>query len=85
MTVTGALSSFRELGEMSPHKRQWLLSCDETPLPRENVMSCRLLVTYRISVSVTAVMHSPRSGANSDGRETAVDRQLHAIHEARIV
>src|ERR1700733_687166 len=26
-----------------------------------------------------------RSGANSDGREAAVDRQLHAIHEARIV
>ena len=47
MTVTGALSSFREPGEMSPHKRQWLLSCHETPLPRENVMSCRLLVTYR--------------------------------------
>ncbi len=23
MTVIGALSSFRELGEMSPHKRPW--------------------------------------------------------------
>ena len=84
MTVTGALSSFRELGEMSPHKRQWLLSCDETPLPRENVMSCRLLVTYRISVTALAIMHSPNPSI-SDGRQAAVDGQLHPVHEARIV
>jgi hypothetical protein len=44
----------------------------------------RLLVTYRISVSALAIMHSPRS-ADSDCREAAVDRQLHPIHEARIV
>jgi len=42
MTVIGALSSFRELGKMSPHKRAWHLSCDQTPLPRENVVPCRL-------------------------------------------
>jgi hypothetical protein len=84
MTVTGALSSFRELGEMSPHKRQWLLSCDETPLPRENVMPCRLLVTYRISVTALAIMHSPNPSI-SDGRQAAVDGQLHPVHEARIV
>ena len=44
----------------------------------------RLLVTYRISVSALAIMHSPRS-ADSDGRHAAVDGQLHPVHEARIV
>src|ERR1035437_6843625 len=39
---------------------------------------CRLLVTYRISVSALAIMHSPRS-ADSDCPEGAVDSQIHPI------
>jgi len=44
----------------------------------------RLLVTYRISVSALAIMHSPRS-ADPDGGEAAVYSQIHPIHVARIV
>lgn len=84
MTVTGALSSFRELGEMSPHKRQWLLSCDETPLPRENMMPCRLLVTLSDLGECVGGHAITEIRRFSDGRQAAVDGQFHPVHEARI-
>ena len=37
--------------------------------------------TYRISGSALRIVHSPRS-ADSNGRQAAVDGQLHPVHEA---
>src|ERR1700722_18790140 len=44
-----------------------------------------LFDTHRISPLSLGRVVSDLIGANSDGREAAVDRQVHPIHEARIV
>jgi len=51
MTVIGALSSFRELGEMSPHKRCQHSGTGRSWKHPRFQLRCRLLVTYRISVA----------------------------------
>src|ERR1700719_189061 len=38
-------SRLRVIVRITPHKRAWHLSCDQTPLPRENVVPCRLPIT----------------------------------------
>ena len=41
----GQKSACGRCHQIGTAKRPWRLSCDETPLPRENVMPCRLIIT----------------------------------------
>jgi len=86
MTVIGALSSFRELGEMSPHKRCQHSGTGRSWKHPRFQLRCRLLVTYRISVSALAIMHSPRSADFRLPRRNSAMGQglgLAAVSEAR--
>jgi hypothetical protein len=66
-------------------KRAWHLSSDETPLLRENVDAMPTF-GYLSDLGECLGDHAlHRDPPISDGREAAVDVQLHPIHEARIV